>query len=74
MEKLTLKYLGRDIYDRPVYRNVENTDLYVDVNPHKNSDPAIFTKYDNMFDGEADKLVDKVTIEFDGNHRELWLG
>lgn len=73
MEKLTLKYLGRDIYDRPVYRDVKNTDLYVDVNPHKGSDPVIFTKCDNMFDGDADKLIDGVEIEFDGK-RECWLG
>lgn len=65
--KLSLKYLGRDVNNRPVYvdTNSKINTLYVDVNAHKGHDPALFTTFNNMFDGGPKDLVpDNTEIEF----------
>lgn len=65
--KLSLKYLGRDINNRPVYvdTNSKTNVLYVDVNARKGQDATLFTTFNNMFDGGPEKLVSSDTeIEF----------
>lgn len=57
--KLTLNYIGRDSWSRPVYES--NGELYVDVNPRRDYSPKIYTKYRNAFDGEP---CDPVKAEF----------
>lgn len=55
MKTITLKYLRRDSWGRPVYFSGDR--LYVDVNPCKDHKPDIHTKYNNTFDGEPDLPV-----------------
>ena len=70
MKKLILKYKGCDDWSRPVYES--NGRLYVDVDPLKDSEPAIRTKYNNDFYGEPDEAVSKaVELEF-VPHRATW--
>ena len=70
MKKLILKYKGCDDWSRPVYEF--NGRLYVDVDPLKDSEPAIRTKYNNDFYGEPDEAVSKaVELEF-VPHRATW--
>lgn len=54
--KLTLKFVGRDSWSRPVYE--ADGKLYVDVTPGKQHEPSIHTKYNNEFDGEPDYPVE----------------
>jgi hypothetical protein len=57
--KITLTYIGNDSYDnRPVYKN-ENGKLFVDVDPRKDHEPKICTKY--QFDGEPDTPINCIT-------------
>lgn len=58
--KLTLAYIGNDSYNRPVYKN-QREKLFVDVDPRKDHDPKICTKYQNAFDGEPDTPIDCIT-------------
>lgn len=67
--KLTLTYLGRDSWSRPVYQDA-NGKLYVDVDPRENWPPNICTKCNNAFDGEPDFPV---TAEFEFvPERDIW--
>lgn len=56
MEKLKLKHIGRDSWDRPVYESGGR--LYVDVDPRSDRDPAICTKLNNGFDSEPDTPIE----------------
>lgn len=49
---LHLEYIGRDSWERPVYKC--DGKLYVDVDPHQNRPADICTKSNNEFDGEPD--------------------
>lgn len=70
--KLSLKYIGRDINDRPVYKDADSDTLYVDVNPHRGAEPVIFTKMDNRFDGEPHTMVkDSTEFMFTPKHETL---
>lgn len=63
MAKLTLNCKGYDSWDRPVYE--ADGVLYVDVDPRKDWQPNICTKYNNEFDGEPDEPISEDTqIEF----------
>jgi len=53
--KLTLKHIGRDDWDRPVYEC--DGKLYVDVEPCEYRNPKICTKLNNDFNGEPDYPV-----------------
>lgn len=53
-------FIGNDSYNRPVYKN-ENGTLFVDVDPRKDHEPKICTKYQNAFDGEPDTPIDCIT-------------
>lgn len=50
---LHLKYLGRDSWDRPVYRDDEGI-LWKDVDPRAGGRANLCTSVDNEFDGEPD--------------------
>lgn len=50
---LHLKYLGRDSWDRPVYRDDEGI-LWKDVDPRVDRKATLCTSVDNEFDGEPD--------------------
>ena len=57
MKKLTLTFLGRDNWSRPVYEGDDGR-LYVDVDPRDiDHEPSVCTKCRNTFDGEPDTLV-----------------
>ena len=61
--KLTLRLLGRDSWDRPVYEC--DGRLYVDVDPRKSRPADICTKQGNAFDGEpCDPVPEGAIIEF----------
>jgi len=63
MTKLTLTYIGRDSWSRPVYES-ENL-LYVDVDPRKNRQPDMCTKQNNEFEGEPNyPISEDIEIEF----------
>lgn len=68
MDKLVLKYVGNDSWDRPVYKN--NSVLFVDVDPLSYCQPKICTKLYNRFDGEPDtpiqymKKYKNIEVEF----------
>lgn len=62
-EKITLTFVGRDSWDRPVYKN-ENNRLCVDVDPRDGRKPQICTKYRNEFDGEPDYPIESYEFEF----------
>lgn len=51
--KVTLKFLGMDSWNRPVYED-ENGTLWKDVNPRRAYAPDLCTAVDNQFDGEPD--------------------
>jgi hypothetical protein len=55
MKQLTLTYKGCDDWSMPVYES--DGRLYVDVEPEKNCNPKVCTKYNNCFDGEPDTPV-----------------
>ena len=50
---LHLKYIGRDLRDRPVYRDDEGI-LWKDVDPRADKRAYLCTSADNEFDGEPD--------------------
>lgn len=54
--ELTLTFLGRDSWSRPVYEGSDGH-LYVDVDPLADRPPKICTKLDDAFDGEPDTPV-----------------
>lgn len=58
--RLTLRHIGRDSWDRPVYEC--DGILYVDVDPRKSRNPDICTKQNNEFDGEPCDPVPYGTI------------
>lgn len=63
MKKLTLTYIGRDSWDRPVYESEDR--LYVDIDPRKSRQPDICTKQNNAFDGEPNiPISEDIKIEF----------
>lgn len=57
--KLTLTYIGRDDWDRPVYE--ADGRLYVDVDPRAGRAPNICTKINNEFHGEPDTPISVMT-------------
>ena len=68
--KLTLRLLGRDSWDRPVYEC--DGKLYVDVDPRRSRPADICTKYGNAFDGEpCDPIPENTIIEF-VPERDTW--
>lgn len=56
MNALTLKYIGRDSCDLPVYETEEGQ-LLVDTDPRCDSSPNLCTKLNNNFDGEPDTPI-----------------
>ena len=63
MKKLTLDFIGRDNWDRPVYKC--NDKLYVDVDPRLSKKPEICTKQNNEFYGEPlEQISNDIEIEF----------
>lgn len=67
---LVLYHIGHDDRNRPVYAS--NGVLYVDTDPRKGRKPQIFTKYQNLFNGEPDCLVpENIGIQFQPS-RETW--
>lgn len=56
-QRLELKHIGRDSWDRPVYESEGK--LYVDTDPRLLHRPEIYTKSGNEFDGEPDVPVDE---------------
>ena len=63
MKTLNLTHVGRDSFDRPVYKC--DGKLYVDVDPRKHMPANICTKANNEFDGEPDSpLVADIEIIF----------
>ena len=69
-EQLTLTYLGRDGWDRPVYDC--DGRLYVDVDPRHGRGPEIFTKQDNLFEGEPSSPVAEGTFIKFLPRRDTW--
>lgn len=51
--ELHLKYLGRDSWDRPVYKD-DNGVLWKDVDPSASRKANLCTSVGNEFDGEPD--------------------
>ncbi len=61
--KLQLWLVGRDNWDRPVYKCEGR--LYVDTDPRPDRRPDICAKQGNSFDGEpCDPIPDWVEVEF----------
>lgn len=56
MEKLVLTHIGRDNWNRPVYKDGEGQ-LFVDVDPRSHMPPELCTKCENLFDGEPDTPI-----------------
>lgn len=50
---LSLKYLGMDSWDRPVYMDDEGT-IWKDINPRAEWKANLCTSVGNEFDGEPD--------------------
>ena len=70
MKKLTLRHIGRDDWDRPVYECDDQ--LYVDVSPRKSCKPEICTKQGNIFHGEPQTpIAEGIEIEF-SPCRDTW--
>ena len=59
--KITLKFLGLDSWDRPVYRDETGT-LWKDVDPRRKFAPDLCTSNGNLFDGEPDVPMSYVKI------------
>lgn len=51
--KITLKFIGMDSWDRPVYEDETGT-LWKDVDPRRQYAPDLCTPNGNLFDGEPD--------------------
>ena len=70
MKTLELTHLGRDSFDRPVYKC--DGKLYVAVDPRKHMPPSICTKANNEFDAEPDYPIGKnVEVNFIPD-RDTW--
>ncbi len=54
---LHLKYLGRDSWDRPVYRDDEGI-LWKDVDPRVGRRATLCTSVGNEFDGDPDVVME----------------
>ena len=73
---LHLKYLGRDLWDRPVYMDDEGI-VWKDIEPIAESEAQLCTSVDNEFDGEPDtgmrnfKKYQNVSVEF-VPARDVW--
>ncbi|MCM1412577.1 MAG: hypothetical protein NC305_18840 [Lachnospiraceae bacterium] len=52
-KKITLKLLGRDSWDRPVYED-ESGKLWKDVTPRADYPADLCSSVNNSFDGEPD--------------------
>ena len=70
MKKLILTHIGRDDWERPVYKS--DGKLYVDVDPRKNRKPDICTKHNNEFYGEPDTPISAGTIVEFIPARDVW--
>lgn len=73
---LHLKHIGRDLWDRPVYRDDEGI-LWKDVDPKADRNPNLCTSAGNEFDGEPDTGMEyfekyrDVSVVF-VHEREVW--
>lgn len=52
-KEMLLRYMGRDSWDRPVYKDETGT-LWKDVQPIAGRTPNLCTASNNEFDGEPD--------------------
>ena len=68
--RLRLEYRGCDSRDRPVYECCGK--FYVDVEPRRSRQPEIYTKLDNVFDGEPDIPIREDTIIEFVPERDTW--
>lgn len=74
--EITMKFLGMDSWDRPVYEDETGT-LWKDVHPHSQYTPKLCTSNGNNFDGESDvpmsymKKYENAEIQFI-SERILW--
>ena len=69
-EVLRLQYLGKDSWDRPVYRDDEGI-IWKDIDPRADKRPNLCTAVGNEFDGEPD--TDKKHLEKYQNLSVLFL-
>lgn len=75
-KEMRLKYLGRDIWDRPVYEDKDGK-LWKDVDPRADMEPKLCSALNNAFDGEPDTPM-KVMKRYKGVRiifepaRETW--
>ena len=73
---MTLEYIGRDPWSRPVYLDGDGT-LWKDVDPRSGWKEKLCTSYRNSFDGEPDvpmesmKKYEGVSVNF-LPRRDLW--
>lgn len=73
---LHLKFLGRDSWDRPVYKD-NNGVIWKDVEPRADREANLCTSVDNEFDGEPDtgmkylKAYQNVLVIFEPK-RDVW--
>lgn len=73
---LHLKFLGRDSWDRPVYKD-NNGIIWKDVEPRVDREANLCTSVDNEFDGEPDtgmkylKAYQNVLVIFEPK-RDVW--
>ena len=71
-----LKHLGRDSWDRPVYKD-DNGVIWKDVEPRADREANLCTSVDNEFDGEPDtgmkylKAYQNVLVIFEPK-RDVW--
>ena len=59
IELFPLEFVGIDHCSRPVYKNGET--LFVDVEPRKNKKPVICTVLNNVFGGEPDTPINRLS-------------
>ncbi len=73
---LHLKFLGRDSWDRPVYKD-NNGVIWKDVEPRADREANLCTSVDNELDGEPDigmkylKAYQNVLVIFEPK-RDVW--
>ena len=65
---MTLEYIGRDGWDRPIYKSEGR--IYVDIDP-SGTHPAIHTKSSNEIDGEPARPVNDTAFIFQPA-RDTW--
>ena len=70
MNAITLEYIGRDSWSRPVYHH--DGRLYVDTDPRSYMPPALCSKYGNTFDGEPDNPISPHIQVIFSPHRDTW--